>query len=223
MLVKDEKFRNLYRSLILLNSVNKIKNQKKVSELISNKLKFHKSSIKKNFNSLLLYPYVDHERGMLFLVVATAFIKGKVVKIFNRSAEDDIFTFTRNEINDIGFVYLDNLKINKNVNLAGHIGYAENILKNHFQNEELESIRMVNSIDGLRDLNNPDDIWVLFCKGDLHPEKILVKLEELNDGVLSGFILSQPHQDFGINCGDEIEVILKRDDNNNILGIAKFD
>ena len=221
MLIKDEKFRNLYRSLIILKSLNKVRNREKISKLLFNNSD-NDNSIKKEVNSALLYPYVDHNLGMRFLVVATALIKGKKVKIHNRDNNFGVNIFTRDEIYNNEFRYVNSLKINKSVNLAKHINFAESILKKHLNNEKIEIIRNVISLDALRDSKNPDDVSVLFSKKKFYSEKILVKLEKLDDGFFKGVVLNQPQQDFGINCGDEINVVVRRNVDNKIICLAQF-
>ena len=90
MKIKDEKFSRLYHSLIILKSKQHALKQKKILERNFDKdtmLDSIKNKIpsKNKINSLLLYPYIELNRHMSFLVLATSSINKGNVKIYNRN------------------------------------------------------------------------------------------------------------------------------------------
>ena len=220
MLVKNEKFRKLYCSLIVLKSVKYAKEYEKL--LNNNPNDVNSNALKRDVNSLLLYPYIDHDSGMSFLVVATALSEGNNVKIYNRNNFKIFSSISKESLNNCEFKYLDELNFNSDFKLTRHANYAIKSTKVYRENEDYEDIRMVLSLDRVRSHNHPDDVLVLFLKDKLKPESLWVRLEEFDDGFFKGNLLNQPKQDFGVLKGDKINVLIKKDDEGNIICFTKF-
>ena len=213
MLIKDENFRNLYHSLIILKS-------KKYAQATLNLL--NKSLNDKCINSLLMYPYIKHDSGMLFLALNSVKLSGNEAEIINRDEFNVNKSFKKSDLNDCEFKYLDNVNINSDFKLTHHINHARHHTKIYSDNVPLECIRHVRSLDQFRDINHPDIVSVLFIKDKLKPEKLNVRLESIDDGFFKAILLDNPQQNFGLYKGMEVDVYLMKNEKNNIICYAKL-
>ena len=223
MLIKDETFRNIYCKPIIIKSKKYAIKQEKYFNEKSKENEINNEVFKKNkVNSLFAFPFVDHNEGMLFLVLATALIKKNNVKIYNRKNFELNSIIKKKSVNNNKFLYLKDVKINKKFNLKHHLKYGHDFTKTYRKNDEIEAFRKIGVIDKLRHENYPDDVLVYFLKNNLKPEAIWVRGEFLEDGYFIGTILNQPKQEFGLNYGDYVTVIIRKTDDGEIICLADF-
>ena len=213
MLIKDESFRNLYHALVILKS-------KKYVQLTSKLL--NKSQKDNNVNSLLLYPYINHEVGMLFLVLGLVKLFDNRAEIINRDDFNINKSIKKRNLNNNEFAYVNDVNINADFKLTHHLNHARHITKTFSKNVQLECIRQARSLDKFRDINNPDIVSVLFLKDKLKPEYLNVCLENISDGFFNGVLLDNPQQNFGVLKGMDVNVYLKRNDENRIICYSKL-
>lgn len=226
MLIKEEKFRNLYCKFIVLKSQDKAMEQErlfKIDTIDDIEVELDSIPVENNVNSILLCPYVDHTAGLSFLVVATAYIDGEYITINNRQNFEVLSTIRKGAVDDYEFVYAETLKINNDFDYETHFNYAGETLKHYRRNEELEASRMLDMIDESREDTYPDDILVFFFRDDLNPEGMWVRLESMTKDYLIGTLLNQPNQDFGVNQGDEIKVDVAKDGDGEFICVANLE
>ena len=90
-------------------------------------------------------------------------------------------------------------------------------------NSAKEEIRSFEFLDQFRHPSFPDDIVVLFLRGDNNPEKVWVTANHLSDQKIMGELLNEPNQDFGVHKGDTIRIIPYQDPNGKMLCFSSFD
>ena len=110
--------------------------------------------------------------------------------------------------------------INSDFDLEYHMNYAINQTENYRKNQEVEILRAFSEIDSCRNEDFPDDFLTYFFKEGLNPEGMWVRGMELKKDYILAELLNQPRQDFGINAGDIIKVIVYEDESGGISCIA---
>ena len=158
---------------------------------------------------------------MSFLVVATALLMdSEKAKIYNRKSFESLITIRKDAMNEKEFIYAENLMINNDFELEKHVEYANEITESYRKDLKLEAFRMLDLIDESRENDYPDDILVYFYSEGFNVEGMWVRGEELNEGYITGTLLNQPNQDFGISSGDKVKVILQKDGDDKIICVA---
>ena len=223
MLIKDEHFRNLYKSFIVLKSREDAEMQQKFLKLPSmdidsDEITLEDIPLDYDTNAVILYPYIDHTAGMSFLVIATALLEGDFMTVYDRQDNFEVCSTIRKEsLNDKEFIFAENLKVQSGFDFKPIFQYAADMSKVHMGDSKLETLRMLDLIDDSREDDYPDDILVYFFKENFTPEGIWVRGEELTESCIVGTLLNQPNQDLGVSRSDKVEVYLEKDPTGNII------
>ena len=216
MLIKEEKFQNLYKSYIIIKN-KKFSHQIGQSmqidsvyadDLSSEDLKERISSIKipDEINAIFAIAYVDHTRGLSFFTLSIASVNGKSVDIFKREDFSALSIFRKSEVNDCEFEYLENLDCNGEFDIKTYEEFAK-IIDNYHVNDNVETLRQQDWMNKSRNADYPDDVIVQFIKKDFEVEGMWVRYEDIDeDGFIKGELLNTPYQDFGIKSGDTVEI-----------------
>lgn len=181
---------------------------------------FESISVEKDVNAMLLFPYLDYTQGISFLLVTTGLIEDDKVILYNRPNFNTFQIIRKDTLKDKEFFYLKDLLINDDFDLEYYFNYAINQTETYRKNEDVEILRAFEEIDSCRNEDFPDDFLVYFFKEGLNPEGMWVRGIELKKDHILAELLNQPNQNFGINAGDIIKVIVYEDELGEISCIA---
>lgn len=225
MLFNEATFRNLLYTMIIVKSRKDAEYQEKLFNIDSIDFKnfekeFESISVEKDVNAMLLFPYLDYTQGISFLLVTTGLIEDDKVILYNRPNFNTFQIIRKDTLKDKEFFYLKDLLINDDFDLEYYFNYAINQTETYRKNEDVEILRAFEEIDSCRNEDFPDDFLVYFFKEGLNPEGMWVRGIELKKDHILAELLNQPNQDFGINAGDIIKVIVYEDELGEISCIA---
>lgn len=225
MLFNEATFRNLLYTMIIVKSREDAEYQEKLFNIDSIDLEnfekeFESISVEKDVNAMLLFPYLDYTQGISFLLVTTGLIEDDKVILYNRPNFNTFQIIRKDTLKDKEFFYLKDLLINDDFDLEYYFNYAINQTETYRKNEDVEILRAFEEIDSCRNEDFPDDFLVYFFKEGLNPEGMWVRGIELKKDHILAELLNQPNQDFGINAGDIIKVIVYEDELGEISCIA---
>lgn len=225
MLFNEATFRNLLYTMIIVKSRKDAEYQEKLFNIDSIDLEnfekeFESISVEKDVNAMLLFPYLDYTQGISFLLVTTGLIEDDKVILYNRPNFNTFQIIRKDTLKDKEFFYLKDLLINDDFDLEYYFNYAINQTETYRKNEDVEILRAFEEIDSCRNEDFPDDFLVYFFKEGLNPEGMWVRGIELKKDHILAELLNQPNQDFGINAGDIIKVIVYGDELGEISCIA---
>lgn len=225
MLFNEATFRNLLYTMIIVKSRKDAEYQEKLFnidsiDLENFKKEFESISVEKDVNAMLLFPYLDYTQGISFLLVTTGLIEDDKVILYNRPNFNTFQIIRKDTLKDKEFFYLKDLLINDDFDLEYYFNYAINQTETYRKNEDVEILRAFEEIDSCRNEDFPDDFLVYFFKEGLNPEGMWVRGIELKKDHILAELLNQPNQDFGINAGDIIKVIVYEDELGEISCIA---
>lgn len=97
-----------------------------MDNLLSDEISLDDLPAVNNVNSLLVSPYIDHQAGISFLVLATSYTDDEIA-INERAGSFSVFsTLKKNELNDAEFIYIDS---NELMDLTIYEEYATETLK----------------------------------------------------------------------------------------------
>lgn len=214
MLFKDEDFRKLNKSYVVIKNEEFAKRIAKTlqidsvmeDEITGEKLseKINSIEVDERINAIFAKVYIDHTAGISLLILSTAHIEKDTVEIFKRE-NFDIFSNTRKDsVAESEFEYLENLKVNEDFDLDYYSEFAQ-VTDNYSVNENVEMLRHVEILDDCRHEYFPDDVEVLFIKQGNQIEKMWVRCEDLTDDhKIVGTLLNSPYQDFEVDAQDEV-------------------
>lgn len=225
MLFDDATFRNLLYTMIVVKSKKDAEYQEKLFNIDSIDFKnfekeFESISIEREVNAMLLFPYLDYTQGFSFLLITNGMIEDDKLTLYNRPNFDTFQIIRKDGLKGKELFYLKDLLINGDFDLEYHMNYAINQTENYRKNQEVEILRAFSEIDSCRNEDFPDDFLTYFFKEGLNPEGMWVRGMELKKDYILAELLNQPRQDFGINAGDIIKVIVYEDESGRISCIA---
>ena len=225
MLFDDATFRNLLYTMIVVKSKKDAEYQEKLFNIDSIDFKnfeeeFESISIEREVNAMLLFPYLDYTQGFSFLLITNGMIEDDKLTLYNRPNFDTFQIIRKDGLKGKELFYLKDLLINSDFDLEYHMNYAINQTENYRKNPEVEILRAFSEIDSCRNEDFPDDFLTYFFKEGLNPEGMWVRGMELKKDYILAELLNQPRQDFGINAGDIIKVIVYEDESGGISCIA---
>ncbi len=214
MLFKDEDFRKLYQSYVIIKDDEFAKRIAKTLEftnvweegLSSDELSEKISSVEVDVrvNAIFAKVYIDHTAGISLLILSTAHLEKDTVEIFKRESFDSLSNTRMDSVANSEFEYLENLNVNEDFDLEHYSEFAE-ITDSYKVNEKVEMLRYVDILDDCRHEAFPDDYEVIFVKEDCQMEKMWVRCEGLTeDQIIVGNLMNSPYQDLGVDAGDEV-------------------
>ena len=198
--VKDVSFRDLYHAPCILGYS------------MANLLKAHEMTdleIPAGADSVLAYPYIDHEDGLTFEVLAPAdYDSGRYwledapleaanVRFLVRS--EAVADSPVKPCVDLAPVTLD---------FSSHMKMID---EGYAAGADLLATRRAREIDSLRNGDYPDDVLVtLVCSDDGSVrEGVWIRLEKIDEeGMFEGTLLNQPYSECGVNRGDLLQLAL---------------
>ena len=143
--------------------------------------------------------YVDHEAGLSFRIISSAYIKNDELCVGKENKE--VMSILRAEsIEESKFNAIDIDEIN--LDIYGH--YVEETLHYYSSCEEAVDIRGIEVLDQFRHPYYPDDVEIHFVGENIEPENMWLRLTKLKDNSFYGIVLDEPVQKIGIHIGDEI-------------------
>ena len=225
MLLKEATFRNLLYKMIIVKSKKDAEYQERLFNIDSIDLdnieeEFSNIPIENEVNAMLLFPYLDYTQGLSFLMVANGLIEGNTVTFYERPNFDTFQIIRKGTLNDKEVFYLKDLLINNDFDLEYYVNYAIDRTESYRGDAEVETLRAFSEIDSCRNEDFPDDFLAYFFKEGLNPEGMWVRGKELKRDHIVTELLNQPNQDFGINAGDTVKIIVYEDESGEISCIA---
>lgn len=216
MLIREEHFRNLYKSYVIIKNKefsHQIARTLQIDsiwedDMSNEELKEKMDSIEVNdkINAIFAIAYINHTSGMTFSTLSTAYLNGKNVNICKREKFDSINIFKKGEVNDFEFEYLENLNTNSDFNLKEYEEFSK-YLDSYETNEKVTILRFIDILDDSREPDYPDDLKVIFVKEGLQNEVMWVRCENIDeDQRIDATLLNTPYQDFGIKEGDMVKI-----------------
>lgn len=225
MLVKDENFRKLYKSHVIIRDEEfsrQIAQGLEIDSIWEDSLsddefkeKMESIEVDERINAVLAIGYIDHTAGLSFFILTTASLNGNDVTIFRREKFDTLSNVRKGKVNDFEFEYLENLNVNDDFDLEYYAEFSK-IVDNYFVNDKVEMLRLVEILDGARNEDYPDDLEVLFIRQGLQIEQMWVRCEDMTeDQRIIGTLLNTPYQEFGIAAGDKVEFFPYKPEDSN--------
>lgn len=216
MLIKEESFRNLYRSLVVIKNEKFAKQMNRSIQeidIMADDLspdekdeKIKAIEVPGDINAIFAGPYVDHDRGLSFVLLSTGTLDGDSVSIMKRKDLSNLHIFTKANVSDSKFEYIENLKVNDGFDINHYRDFTDAFIQNT-TSEAMEALRSMDILDSSREPDYPDDIIVQFIREGFKIESMWVRYENIDDeGLIEGHLLNTPHQDLGIESGDIVKI-----------------
>ncbi len=96
-------------------------------------------------------------------------------------------------------------------------------LRKYAVSAEVEKSRKFVFLDECREKANPDIVRVYLSGKGLEPEEHRVRITGLGNHVLTGSLLEEPEQDFGVGEGGEVRFAIRRLKNGRVICVAHTD
>ena len=189
MKVCEKNFRETYKKICLLTG-------EEILEKINLRDIFD-YPVEEKMDGFLTYGYIDGATGFNFKIVAAAQLDGEKIKVFPSSYKKNV-AVRRAEIEDVEIKILPE-------NYAGAFTDKIKVLEDTFAFDAAkEKTRYIKTIDTLRHPNFPDDVAVYFHGENFQPEIGWVRCIEVEGNLLTGTLLHDLQQNFGVKSGDKI-------------------
>lgn len=153
--------------------------------------------VEDEMNGFIAYGYVDADTGFNFKILAGAQVDGDKIKVFPASYKKN-FAVRRADIEEAEIqilaekystAFTDKIKVIEDA-------FAFDAAK--------EKTRYIKTIDSLRHPNFPDDVAVYFHGENFEPEQAWVRCTEVEGNLITGTLLHELQQNFGVRSGDKI-------------------
>lgn len=199
MLVRDYQFRSLLNKVCYIEGKP---NAVVLSEFLSDD----------TTTGFVGYAYIDHQAGLTFEVLACATKKEEDIIVY---PGNDYMTFKYRARTVMGneIVILEDTQYDKNAfqKKIDHITSLYN------KDVEIEALRDIIEIDGLRSNEFPDDVLVTLYKEDVKPERAWFRLEGFNENYIQGTLLHElTKKDYKLQTGDVCNLALMQDEEGKI-------
>ena len=233
MLIKEESFRKLSGSYIILKNKELALKQAKLikmaesideSKLENIENEIDKINIDIEPNSVLLMPYIDYFNGLSFLTLAVCQLNDDNLVIYERENFKSILVSHISDIANEEFIYLKDTNIEGSFDLDYYSEYMRQVIPDYNLDEDVYKLRRILDLDPMRNKDFPDDVLVYFYKSGFNPEAMWVRYESIDGNAIVGVLLNNPSQDLKINEGDKIIFYLAEDtQNGNLMCISNLD
>lgn len=155
-------------------------------------------------DGFMAFCYIDHDKGVLFNVIATGHIENDYIKT-GKENRNVRFLFAIHDIEN--YTYVDvGVSINSNF-----VWYAEQSKKYDNTNLAISETRKIRELDAIRHGYYPDDIQVLCVGAGVDIERVWVRCSRIGKNSLYGILLTEPKQNIGYDKGDEINFVITYD------------
>ena len=189
MKIYETNFRETYKQICLLTGTE-------ILEKINLRAIFD-YPVEDEMQGFITYGYIDEETGFNFKVLAGAQIDGDKIKVFPASYKKSV-AVRRADIEDV------EIKILAEKYSSAFTDRIKVIEDTFAFDAEKEKTRYIKTIDTLRHPNFPDDVAVYFHGENLQPEIGWVRCIEVEGNLLTGILLHNLQQNFGVHSGDKI-------------------
>lgn len=189
MKVYETNFRGTYKQICLLTGAE-ILGKVKLRDIFD-------YPVEEQMDGFLTYGYVDEETGLNFKIIAAAQLDGDKIKVFPSSYKKNV-AVRRADIEDVEIKILSE-------KYAAAFRDKIKVLEDTFAFDAAkEKTRYIKTIDTLRHPNFPDDVAVYFHGENLQPELAWVRCISVEENLITGILLHELQQDFGVHAGDKI-------------------
>lgn len=148
---------------------------------------------------VIAYGYVDHQAGLSFEVLACAKRNNDGSFEVFEGNDSILVKYRFSSIKDCELYFVsEELK-------SEFTDKIQMIDKHYSVNDNVLATRELALIDECRNREYPDDVLVVFVRGDNRPEGCWVRCEALMEGKIVGILLNEPDADFTVHAGDKIE------------------
>ena len=200
--VEEIFFRDMYRKICLLTGAS-------VVDAVNLRDLFDFPPDEK-FDGFLTYAYIDKDAGFTFEILAAAQLVGERVKTFPVSYKKSV-KLKRGQVDDAELKILDG---------EYSVAFRDKIYvinDAHSSDELKEQTRFIKSLDAFRHPDYPDDVVVYFFGENHQPELLWARCRSIDENILTGELLNEPHKNFGCHAGDLIKFGLAQIGEQNIL------
>ena len=190
MKIKDLGFRELDRHYYF---VENLKNVKKV---------YKKLRIKNDINPILVFSYINHEKGVQFRIL------GSVVINDNRLLIEDEFLNNEFILSYDHFEDVDVKPIPKEtfMKIEG-INKVNECTNKYYPEESLVSSRELKYLDKYRDLRLIDDVQFLLLTKEGQQDDVWARIESMDEKeIFLCKLLDKPRKEFGLKKNDKIYI-----------------
>ena len=190
MKIKDLGFRELDRHYYF---VENLKNVKKV---------YKKLRIKNDINPILVFSYINHEKGVQFRIL------GSVVINDNRLLIEDEFLNNEFILSYDHFEDVDVKPIPKEtfMKIEG-INKVNECTNKYYPEEILVSSRELKYLDKYRDLRLIDDVQFLLLTKEGQQDDVWARIESMDEKeIFLCTLLDKPRKEFGLKKNDKIYI-----------------
>lgn len=198
--VDEKSFRELYRQICLLED----------NELVA------KTNLREVFDfppdekldGFLTYAHVA-ENNFVLEILAGAQISGGRVKVFPASYKKSK-KFKRGEVAD---AEIKILTADYSVAFRDRI----QLITDRKPDAAREQTRLIKTLDDFRHPDYPDDVAIYFFGENHRPELLWVRCKSVAENILTGELLVEPRQNFGVHAGDNVKFGVAEVNAQNIL------
>lgn len=225
MLIREENFRELYGSYIIVKNkdiAQKVAKGFQIDSIMSDDIsdeeleeRFNSLDVPEDINSVFVVPYIDYQRGISFLTLTYAYYNEDTVNIYKRNDNFEVFSITRREsFENSEFIRIDeisNVFTEDGFDLNCFEEYANEHIEIYDFDDDIKELRNLKSLDKFRNNEFPDDILVIFFKEGCEPEGMWVRYKKKVNDYFIGELLNSPNQNLGVIMGDSINFIIGED------------
>ena len=169
-------------------------------------------------DGVLALCFIDHNEGLSFYVIAAAHIRA-----------DNIFVCKENKASCVilhaaAIPFALCLKSDYiNADVAQYESYVTQIVRQYeYGLDDAIKMRGISELDDFRKPFFPDDIEILLLGKGLEQERVFVRACKYGEGCLSGLLLDEPVQDFGVHKNDVIDfLVIDRDGKKSTVHVVK--
>lgn len=189
MRVCETNFRETYKKICLLTGAEILQkiNLREVFDY----------AVEDELGGFIAYGYVDAVTGFNFKIFAGAQLDGDKIKVFPASYKKSV-VIRRAEIPNV------EVKILPDKYAAAFTDRIKVLEDTYAYDAAREKTRYIKTIDSLRHPDFPDDVAVYFHGENLEPEPAWVRCAEVDGNLLTGELLHELKQNFGVGTGDRV-------------------
>ncbi len=201
MKVEEIFFRDMYRQICLLSGANVVKlvNQRDVFDYPPDE----------KLDGFLTYAYIDGET-FVFEILAGASLIGTKIKMSIASYKKSV-KLKRAQVDDA------EIKIVTDEYSLPFRDRIQMIIDRIISDDTREQTRLIKNLDAFRHPHYPDDVAVYFFSAEHKPELLWVRGLSVDENILTGELLNEPHKNFGCHAGDKIKFGVAQIGEQNIL------
>ena len=207
MLVKEMKFRDIDKHYFFIENINCVK---KI---------YKKLHLKKEIHPILVYGFIDHEKGITFRILGNVIIENDISKL-----EDE---FIKNTY-ILEYDFLENYdmkEVPENVafKIVG-VSAIENEIDSNYKNTGLLKSRNNEQLDQYRDIRLIDDVQFLLLSREAQEEDVWARIdEEEENGLLKCTLLDDVNSKFNLKKNDKIYIkYVEHPKSNGLMFVRKI-